>query len=76
MWLRDGLPEDLAGARVLSYGYDSKLIQSETFQSVDNIADSFLVSMRSIRVHDRVSRLSTKFVQPAHFHRVDLLLGL
>jgi len=76
MWLRDGLPQDLAGARVLSYGYDSKLIQSETFQSVDNIADSFLVSMRSIRVHDRVRGLSTKFVQQAHFHRVDLLLGL
>ena len=58
MWLRDGLPNDLEGARVLSYGYDSKLVQSETFQSVDTIAKSFLESLRSIRVHDRVSELS------------------
>ena len=62
MWLRDGLPQDLAGARVLSYGYDSKLIQSETFQVVDNIARSFLVTMRNIRIHDKVSRVFPKLV--------------
>jgi hypothetical protein len=57
MWLRDGLPYDLEGARVLSYGYNSKLIQSQTFQSVEDIATAFLISMRSIRIHDRVSAL-------------------
>ena len=63
MWLRDGLPQDLAGARVLSYGYDSKLTQSETFQTVDTIAKSFLVTMRNIRIHDKVSGIFTDFVQ-------------
>jgi hypothetical protein len=49
MWLRDSLPQDLQGARVLLYGYDTNLVQSQTFQDIDDIAVTFSRSIRSIR---------------------------
>ena len=55
MWLRDGLPHDLKGARVLVYGYNTNLLESQTFQNVDDIAIAFSESIRSIRIHNRVS---------------------
>ena len=54
MWLRGGLPSDLKGVRVLSYGYDTSLFQSQTFQSVDDIAIAFSKSIRSIRRNNQV----------------------
>jgi hypothetical protein len=57
MWLRDGLPHDLKGARVLIYGYDTNLLDSQTFQSVEDIAIAFCKSIRSIRMHNKVSGL-------------------
>jgi protein SERAC1 len=55
MWLRDGLPHDLKRARVLVYGYNTNLLESQTFQNVDDIAIAFNESIRSIRIHNRVS---------------------
>jgi hypothetical protein len=55
MWLRDGLPHDLKGARVLVYGYNTNLLESQTFQNVDDIAIAFSKSIRSIRMHNKVS---------------------
>src|ERR1700733_9740711 len=55
MWLRDGLPHDLKGARVLVYGYNTNLLESQTFQTVDDIAIAFSKSIRSIRIHNKVS---------------------
>ena len=57
MWLRDGLPHDLKGARVLVYGYNTNLLESQTFQRVDDIASAFSKSIRSIRIHNKVSEL-------------------
>jgi len=57
MWLRDGLPCDLKGARILSYGYNTNLLRSQAFQSVDDIATAFSVSIRSIRKRKPVSWL-------------------
>ena len=50
MWIRDSLPFDLPGARILTYGYDSHLQKSKSFQSITSIANQFLDSLRAIRV--------------------------
>ena len=55
MWLRDSLPFDLKGVRVLLYGYDTSLIGSQTFQSIDDIAIAFCERIRGIREHENVS---------------------
>jgi hypothetical protein len=47
----------LKGARVLVYGYNTNLLESQTFQNVDDIAIAFSESIRSIRIHNRVSGL-------------------
>jgi hypothetical protein len=57
MWLRDGLPHDLKRARVLSYGYNTKLTQSQACQNIDDIATAFGTSMRSLRIHNKVGIL-------------------
>lgn len=49
MWLRDTLPEDLPGAQVWIYGYDSKLTASVSFQDLEALSSTFrriLVSSR------------------------------
>ena len=46
MWLRDTLPYDLPGARVLTYGYDTGLAKSNNFQNLEDVAKIFCVSLR------------------------------
>ena len=77
MWLRDGLPHDLKGARVLVYGYNTNLLESQTFQNVDDIAIAFSESIRSIRIHNRVSWI-VRLWGPleAHSDRAKLCHGL
>ncbi len=41
MWLRDSLPTDLKGVRVLVYGYDTKLAESKSFQDLEALASTF-----------------------------------
>ncbi|KAI9861034.1 MAG: hypothetical protein M1813_005463 [Trichoglossum hirsutum] len=47
MWLRDSLPQDLNGVRILLYGYDTNLADSQTFQSIDDIAATFKQGIRN-----------------------------
>ena len=46
MWLRDALPHDLPGARVLTYGYDTRLAESSNFQNLEDVALTFGASLR------------------------------
>lgn len=46
MWLRDALPHDLPGARVLTYGYDTRLAESNSFQNLEDVALTFCASLR------------------------------
>lgn len=46
MWLRDALPEYLPNARVLIYGYDSKLAGSHSFQNLGDVASRFRASLK------------------------------
>lgn len=48
MWLRDQLPHDFPTIRVLIYGYDTKLLKSESFQTIDDLALSFIEQLKSI----------------------------
>lgn len=45
MWLRDALPQHLIRARVhvrvFIYGYDSQLIESDSFQEISDLGRSF-----------------------------------
>ena len=49
MWLRDSLPHDLPGARILIYGYDSRLEDSQSFQNVTTLAGQFRIQIQAIR---------------------------
>ena len=55
MWLRDSLPKDLPNLRVLLYGYDSGLEDSDSNQNVSVIADSFVGHLRELRPRSKVS---------------------
>jgi hypothetical protein len=48
MWLRDQLPCDFPSVRVITYGYDTKIIGSESFQHIDDLARSLISHLKSI----------------------------
>ena len=54
MWLRDSLRKDLPGTRILLYGYDTRLLHSESVQSIRDLANQFRNSIRLIRLYDMV----------------------
>jgi hypothetical protein len=49
MWLRDSLSHDIPGLRVLIYGYDTHLPDSESLQDLEAISSSFRTALRAIR---------------------------
>jgi hypothetical protein len=53
MWLRDGLPrvQSLAGARVIIYGYNAKMVRSNSFQGLGAIATAFKDRLKGFRRH-------------------------
>ncbi|KIW27208.1 uncharacterized protein PV07_06967 [Cladophialophora immunda] len=48
MWLRDQLPRDFPTVRCMIYGYDTKLVESNSFQSLDDLARSFIHHLLTI----------------------------
>ena len=61
MWLRDALPDHLQGARVLIYGYDSKLAESRSYQNLEDVASKFRQSL-SVVLGERISSRPLIFV--------------
>lgn len=57
MWLRDSLPKDLPNLRVLLYGYESGLEESDSNQNVSVIADSFVGHLSVLRPPPKVRAL-------------------
>ena len=55
MWLRDSLPKDLPNLRVLLYGYESGLEESDSNQNISVIADSFVSHLSFLRPRSKVS---------------------
>jgi hypothetical protein len=64
MWLRDSLPADLKGVRVLVYGYDAKLAESKSFQYLEALASTFRRLLLLVRRQSTVV-LSTFLTPPA-----------
>ncbi|WKT53426.1 hypothetical protein QSH57_003988 [Fusarium oxysporum f. sp. vasinfectum] len=49
VWLRDALPSDTPNARILTYGYNSQLVGSESFQSLTDLGRTLQVDLEDIR---------------------------
>ncbi|PTB43001.1 hypothetical protein M441DRAFT_45014 [Trichoderma asperellum CBS 433.97] len=49
MWLRDFLPEAVPNARILTYGYDTKLPGSQSESSIPDLSRRLLESIKTIR---------------------------
>ncbi|KAF8541127.1 hypothetical protein BDD12DRAFT_633288, partial [Trichophaea hybrida] len=49
MWLRDALPEDVDGLRVLAYGFNSGLVESASIASIQSYAKEFLLGLVGAR---------------------------
>lgn len=49
-WLRDFLPKDLPGARVMTYGYDSSLVNSKSVMTIMEKAEGLLRELRFRRL--------------------------
>lgn len=54
MWLRDLLPEYVPTARILTYGYDSALLGSQSNASINDFAISFLQALKTARAEENV----------------------
>jgi hypothetical protein len=56
MWLRDSLPNDLPKTRILVYGYDTRLENSASFQSIDDLGIHLRSSINNIRNYASVRK--------------------
>lgn len=45
MWIRDKLPGQLPGTRSLVYGYDTRLHDSKSFQSIQDLARALIIQL-------------------------------
>ncbi|KAI6623871.1 hypothetical protein MCOR14_009448 [Pyricularia oryzae] len=54
VWLRDFLAEDVPKIRVLLYGYDTTLANSQVKQSIEDLAATFLEQVIAFRAEDEV----------------------
>jgi hypothetical protein len=46
MWIRDNLPKDLPDTRAIIYGYDTKLVRSNSFQRISDLANDLVNRLR------------------------------
>ncbi|KAK1712736.1 hypothetical protein BDP67DRAFT_516742 [Colletotrichum lupini] len=49
MWLRDALPLDVPNARILTYGYDTQLLRSSSFQNLSDLGRALQIDLRGIQ---------------------------
>ncbi|MCJ1282611.1 hypothetical protein MMC26_001936 [Xylographa opegraphella] len=59
MWLLDNLKKDCPSARILTYGYDSKL-ESNSFQTLEDLTIAFVKSLQVVREQDLSAALAPK----------------
>ena len=60
-WLEDFLPTALPTARIMTFGYDSRLAFSNSMAGVENFARDLLNRLRIVRA-------SSEVLSPAPFH--------
>ncbi|CAF9933215.1 MAG: hypothetical protein ALECFALPRED_005507 [Alectoria fallacina] len=49
MWLRDFLPRDIPQARILLYGYDSRIVNSQSRSILADFSSNFIVKFNAMR---------------------------
>lgn len=59
MWLRDGLPQALPKTRIITYGYDSRLLGSDSFANISDYGKTFLSNVVSARATSEGRRVPT-----------------
>lgn len=47
MWIRDALPQRISGIRFILYGYDSRLVGSNSFQKVEDLAVNLVNALKA-----------------------------
>jgi triacylglycerol esterase/lipase EstA (alpha/beta hydrolase family) len=63
MWLRDQLPNDKPTCRVVTYGYDTQLVHSDSFQTIDHLGLGFARQLVTMRLANNVRK---PIIQLAH----------
>jgi hypothetical protein len=66
MWLRDSLPNDLPKTRILIYGYDTRLENSTSFQSIDDLGIDLRSSINNIRNYPSVRKIRSFVLFPSN----------
>jgi hypothetical protein len=56
MWIRNSLVKDLPSARILTYGHDSHLYKSSSFQTLSDLGKQLQTAIHSIRNYSMVSK--------------------
>jgi protein SERAC1 len=49
MWLVDSLPKDLENARIITIGFDTKLVDSKSTQGIGELANFLRTNLEAIR---------------------------
>ncbi|KAJ9133696.1 Vegetative incompatibility protein HET-E-1 [Pleurostoma richardsiae] len=62
IWLCDYLPKDIPEIRVLLYGYDTRLQNNLSKQSIEDLGVDFLESLVAFRAHDGTCRRPIIFI--------------
>ncbi|KAM0345457.1 hypothetical protein ACHAPU_006384 [Fusarium lateritium] len=53
VWIRDALPSKFSNARILTYGYDTQLADSTSFQNLKDLGRGLMVDLEGIRNTER-----------------------
>lgn len=62
MWLRDFLPPSIPNARIMIYGYDTKLPGSQSEASILELSKKLLESVKTSRTGESVSLVTTRIL--------------
>jgi len=62
LWLRDVLPKTLPKARILTYGYDTALLENESKESIRDLAKVFLDALAGFRYRTKTQRRPLCFI--------------
>ncbi|KAK4951196.1 hypothetical protein LTR10_010168 [Elasticomyces elasticus] len=62
VWLRDVLPSDVPQARILTYGYDTTLVKTQSKESLYHLAAAFLDRLDSFRRATKTQRRPVCFL--------------
>jgi alpha-beta hydrolase superfamily lysophospholipase len=62
MWLRDFVPQTMPSARILSFGYDSAYVLSNSVADIDDAARSLIDRLDGERQEDRAKQRPIIFV--------------